>query len=72
VAAAKSRVIHVMRCMPECKAVHGKGARSLEISELSGLSFNQHPSLLVNAILDELLVEGLVEIVTAKRYRLCH
>jgi hypothetical protein len=71
-AAAKSRVIHVMRCMPECKAIRGKGARTPEISELSGISFSQRPSLLVNAILDELLIEGQVEIVNGKRYRLCH
>lgn len=72
VAAAKKRVIHVMRCMPECRAVMGPGARSVEIGELSGLVLKQRASLLVNTILDELLVDGHVELVGAKRYRLCH
>ena len=73
IGAAKERILHVMQCMPSCRALSGAGASMRDIGDLSGMLLQNNRYALTNALLEELIIEGRIELLTTtRRLRLCH
>lgn len=73
ISAAKDHLLRVMNLMPECKAETGTGAKGAEIGELTGMMLDWSRFAIANAVLEELLLAGKIEVASNKprRYRLC-